>query len=103
MGSFCDWLSSVVEAALKKERPTKCAEEVVRPVFIRFVVSRPHASRDAPVWAVSPGDWSEPKGLAKRRSLLRGPTGFWERATDPEALRILGLEQPCSPWITVNQ
>lgn len=58
---FCDWLSSVVEAALKNERPANSEKNWYVQFSFRLPSPEPILKVMALLGAVSLGDWSKPK------------------------------------------
>ena len=76
IGSFCDWLSSVVDAALKNERPANAEKKWC--VQFSFHVSGPEPILAVirQFGAVSLGEWSERKTLPSKVNSSEAPLAF---------------------------
>jgi len=61
IGSFCDWLSSVVESALKKERPANAEKRWCVQFSFRLSSPEPILTVMRQLGTASLGEWSEPK------------------------------------------
>ncbi len=61
IGTFCDWLSSVVESALKKERPANAEKRWCVQFSFRLSSPEPILTVMRQLGTASLGEWSEPK------------------------------------------
>jgi hypothetical protein len=76
IGSFCDWLSSVVDAALNTERPANAEKKWCVQFSFRVSGPEPILTVIRQFGAVNMGEWSDPKTLPSKVNSSEAPLDF---------------------------
>jgi hypothetical protein len=94
IGSFCDWLSSVVDAALKNERPANAEKKWCVQFSFRVSDPEPILTVMRQFGAVSAGEWSESKTLPSKVNSSEAPLDFANEQLILKRSQYHAWEQP---------